>query len=214
MTIVVWDGKTLAADRMTTLGHAGSIESHRTSESTKIILFPNKPRFGDIKDRRLLAAAYSGTVSVFSAFHDFVFEGVNDPANADVDYHERVRIVVKMQVGTPRMSAMYLVGDNKGETHVDLVTWLDNFNSPLKQGRFLKARGVVAIGSGKTSSRVFTTGMKDLNSIQLVHLATRYADGCGHGIDYFQAGWTKTKRIKELTARDKAAIAKLFADSL
>lgn len=213
MTIVVWDGKTLAADRMTSNGSAGSLKSHRTSETTKIILFPNKPRFGD-KGQHLLAAAYSGTVSMFSTFHDIVFKGMDDPVNADVDYYGRVQIAKDMQLAAPSMSALYLVSDDKGKTHADVLTWANPDGSPARRGRFFKAGRLATIGSGSVPCRVFFSRMKGVDSIQLVHLATKYAPGCGLGIDYFQPGWDELKRIKELGVEDKVKIAQLFADTL
>ncbi len=218
MTIVVWDGKTLAADRMTTrtsASKAGAAKEHRTSESTKLIIFPNQPRFG--KDR-LLACGYSGSVEQFAQFHVKVFGDLKKPdLDPDVDFYDRVEIMSELQLGIPEMSALFLTQTEKGVCIVHTLEWVHRNRQSWRATVHFTRHGLhqpcVAIGSGRQSTNVFAKAL-ELTSAQYVHLATKYASACGNGMDLFQPGWDKLKRQQDISEQEKKDIAELFAKSL
>lgn len=217
MTIVVWDGKTLAADRMSSRSSAdrtGAAEEHCTSESTKLILFPTKPNFsGD----QLLACGYAGSVDQFSAFHAAIFRDLKNPkVDKDIDFYDRLNIVIGMQLTAPDISALYLLGDKRGRYSVYTVEWAHGTRRAWKATARVTPHhpGTLAvIGSGRQSTKVFSTKLA-LTSEQYVHLATKYAEGCGHGMDLFQPGWAKTRRLTEISEEAKQDIFDKFAASL
>ena len=219
MTIIVWDGTMLAADRMTTRSQAaarGSVsKEHATSESTKLLLFPTKPMFGAGK---LLAAGYSGSVEQFTHFHAKVFAALKKAEGAaNVDFYDRVEIMAEMQIAIPEMSALYLTQADKGGLVVYTLEWMHRNRQSARATYHFTRHGsnvkTVAIGSGRLPTKVFSAAM-NLTSPQYVHLATKYAHGCGHGMDLFQPGWDKLKRLDQLSAANKKYIAEQFAASL
>lgn len=182
MTLIIWDGETLAADKLSVAPNRPTA-AHATVE--KICVFDDPLEDFSAgpqgKNLVLLAAAYSGSVSEFSIFHKSVFK--NKKLYEHETYLERMNFVLSSTLQRPSFSGIFLASRPKG-----LANKIEAFvfGAGQRPVRRLNTRpAFVAIGSGAALAREFRRTL-NLDAVSLVKLVSLFEKNVGNGVDYLK----------------------------
>lgn len=214
MTLVVWDGKTLAADRLVSTRFSGReemSESIKFIEATKIHSFPDEEFLFTENGPRLLAIGYSGHKSDIEHFHEHMF--FSDvfgkiPLSAKIKKYRQLRGNV-----IASSLSIYSSKGRDGESIINhLVVSPSSINAPTKLSKIdTKAGDVVSIGSGSGLADSFSK-LGKLGSDEIIRLVSLFSSSVGNGINYVTPEKSlKLIRSDSYGSKEKEKHIKLFS---
>lgn len=196
MTIVVWDGKTLAADRLASM--KGPLNPVRYTEVNKIFIPTEKHLVS--RGTPLEALCFSGSVMAISRFIDW-FQKL--PASKHI--FTDIDGLLDQQLTPPEFS---LIGLSESG-----VTTRNTSTEPVKQYG-LRPNEFAALGSGAHLAYPLKERFPELDAVELVYLTMVLTQRFGGGISAMQSGDKKPKTIRELNNSSKTRLTSLLVDAI
>ena len=199
MTVIVWDGKTLVADR-----RVNGDPSETASRATKILTFEDKP-WRD--DESLLAVRFAGNAHNLSFMLDYIKRH-----SRDYNLQEFLQDFFERQIQMPTFGMLFitdkraLIYENKvsGGRHKksNWKTLHHNGGGPRKY---------IVVGSGEQYAlRMISVMDREIDAKELLFLATMGTDALGGGFDQWSLEERVVKRGRCLTKRQKESLVKRF----
>lgn len=215
MTLVVWDGKTLAADRLVSTrfsNNAEASENIKYLEATKIHTFVDKEILFTENDFRLLAIGYSGNRGEIEHFHEQIFHSDvfgNIPLVDKIKMYRNIR-----GISTPSSLSIYSSKRENGE--LALRHLVINSNSPIDANTFSKEdmkEGIIAcIGSGSHLVKSFSK-LGKMGSKEIIRLVSLFNPTVGNGLNYITPGKSsKVFRSHSYTKKEREKHIRLFSN--
>lgn len=182
MTLVVWDGKTLAADKLRCANTDGIEDTMMHATVNKLHVFNKHDITFQIGRARtqLLSVAYSGHVAAYHHFHKHVFNNKSEkeiPLKKEIDTYLRIKQSVDF-------SAFFLHATQDKDEGTKIILSMTTRRSPntVELTQVLK-NPFVAMGSGSHLAHLLHEKFS-LGSVDIIKICSLFYDSVGNGINY------------------------------
>lgn len=193
MTICIFDGKNLVADKRRT--NKASEDPHfRYSESKKIITYSNT--YWE-KDNKLLAITAAGFVKHVEEFLKIIKGSDQNNIERDVLYS------LNRQIAIPDMSAI-LITEKFSMMYSGGVLKKHDFKSCREKPLIIGTSAIV-------EATIKGLGLK-LTAIEMAYVGSLYSRSIGDGLDVWSLKTGKCRYIKDLPVANKQKLATMIAD--
>lgn len=219
MTIVVWDGKTLAADRRVSsdITIDALMEKHTTI--TKVYDLRQVKRGRDFVEKsltdemvwnRVIAIGYSGTDKHVRAFHAFLL----DVLKHKEDVEEDIRNWIKFTPAYLELNFILVVQNSKNNNYG--ICTIKKHTANLNHKPFFTyiSEDFYAIGSGAGIVNQWHKHGCELTATESVYLAALHTDSCGDGYTTLNIRTSKIKQSKTYSTGLKAKFLDLFQQKI
>lgn len=215
MTLLVWDGETLAADRLITFEEFKDTQLEY-DQTNKIYTFKKEVLFDPEGEYLIVAAGFSGPVeSIERAFMN-IFHPVKGTIFHKLSPLERLLAIHESYGRKQDFEFIIVARSVKDQKIIKIVITVfdESGKCIIRGGRFEKGapkHHILAIGSGKDIAYSFREALRPFNAVQIVRAVSLFDKSVGGEVDYVKPFENSVvHRSSGFTRAERERIAKKF----